>query len=181
MIDKSKAAEFFKLTRSLSVKGATIILLGHTNKHKDDEGNTVFEGTGDLRNDVDELIYLDCFKNETDGTLEVTTRPDKVRAVLAPRTFIIDLKNGRKVSESGYVKRVIAKEKREVLELFKEAINAGCESQTELLDYVEPKVTHGRKKLRTMLIEFTRWEAPEIVEEKTGRGKDLKYAVGGSP
>lgn len=182
VIDKAKAAEFFKLTRSLSVKGATIILLGHTNKHKDDEGNTIFEGTGDLRNDVDELIYLDCFKNEGDGTLEVTTRPDKVRAELEPRTFIIDLKNGRKVTQCGYVKKIIAKEQREVLELFKEAINAGCGSQTELIDFAEPKTRHSRKKLRSMLIEFTRWDVPEIVEEKTGRAKDLKYtlAVGGS-
>lgn len=182
VIDKAKAAEFFKLTRSLSVKGATVILLGHTNKHKDDDGNTIFEGTGDLRNDVDELIYLDSFKNDGDGTLEVTTRPDKVRAELEPRTFIIDLKNNRKVSESGYVKKIIAKEQREVLEIFKEAINAGLGSQTELLDYAEPKTSIGKTKLRKLLIEFTLWDVPEIVGEKMGRAKDLKYtlAVGGS-
>lgn len=179
VIEKAKAAAFFKLTRALSVKGATVILLGHTNKHAGEDGQQVFEGTADLRNDVDELIYLDCFKNETDGVLEVTTRPDKIRASLKPKTFVIDLKNGRKVIELGYTKNIVAKEKREVLELAKGAIAQGIHSQKDLLDYLEPKTTEGRQKLRKLLIEFTNWENPEIVATHTGRAKDLKYTFAG--
>lgn len=177
VIDKPKAAAFFKLTRALSVKGATVILLGHTNKHAGEDGQMVFEGTADLRNDVDELIYLDCYKNEAEGVLEVTTRPDKVRAELKPKTFIIDLKNGREVSELGYTKNIVAKEKRLILELFKDAINSGLHSQKDLLDFVEPKATEGRPKLRKLLIEFCSWDLPEIVGSPTGRGKDMHYAL----
>lgn len=177
VIDKSKAAAFFKLTRALSVKGATIVLLGHTNKHAGDDGQQVFEGTADLRNDVDELIYLDCYKNEAEGVLEVTTRPDKVRAELQPKTFTIDLNNGRTVRELDYTKNIIAKEKRLVLELFKEAITSGLHSQKDLLDYAEPKTSEGQPKLRKLLKEFASWDKPEIVATQAGRGKDLKYAL----
>lgn len=179
VIEKAKAAAFFKLTRALSVKGATVILLGHTNKHAGEDGLPVFEGTADLRNDVDELIYLDCYKNEPEGVLEVTTRPDKVRADLKPKTFTIDLKNGRKVTELGYTKNIVAKEKRHVLELFKDAIRSGLQSQKELLEYAEPKTSEGKQKLRTWLIEFTHWDQPEIVATPAGRGKDLRYALAG--
>ena len=95
VIDKSRAKKLYELLRGLTAKGATIILLAHTNKYKGEDGMPVFEGTGDLRSDVDELIYLIPHKNP-DGTMTVSTFPDKVRGAFQPVTFIIS--TDRKVS-----------------------------------------------------------------------------------
>ena len=41
-------------------------------------GKPIYEGTGDLRSDVDELIYFIPEKHE-DGSMTVSTDPDKTR------------------------------------------------------------------------------------------------------
>lgn len=88
VINKSRAKELYKLFRGLSGKGMTIILLAHTNKYKDADGKPIYEGTGDLRSDVDELIYLIPQKHG-DGSMTVSTEPDKVRGKFEPITFHI--------------------------------------------------------------------------------------------
>ena len=52
MIDKDRLKKVTQIFRKLSSRGATLLLLGHTNKHKNHEGDFVFEGTQDLRADV---------------------------------------------------------------------------------------------------------------------------------
>lgn len=88
VIQKSQAKALYALLRGLSSKGMTIVLLAHTNKYKGADGQPVFEGTGDLRSDVDELIYLIPQKH-SDGSMTVSTEPDKVRGKLEPMTFTI--------------------------------------------------------------------------------------------
>jgi hypothetical protein len=58
MMNKSKSKLFNSLLRTLTTKGITVVCLAHTNKHDDKDGKPIFEGTGDLRNDFDELIKL---------------------------------------------------------------------------------------------------------------------------
>ena len=88
VIQKKNLKDLLQTMRKLSNRGMTIVLLCHTNKHKDADGNRIFEGTGDLKSDVDELIYLDKVK-QPDGSLVVTTRADKTRADIQPLTFEI--------------------------------------------------------------------------------------------
>lgn len=88
LMQKSKAKEFNNILRALTTKGLTVICLAHTNKYKDADGRPVFEGTGDLRNDCDELIYLNPVTNP-DGTKTVTTDYDKVRADIENVSFKI--------------------------------------------------------------------------------------------
>jgi len=97
VIQKSAAKELYKTLRKLTARGATIVCLGHTNKYPDAEGNLVYEGTGDLRADVDELIFLYPKKND-DGSMTVSTKPDKVRGAFKPITFTISA--DREVSRS---------------------------------------------------------------------------------
>ena len=78
VLDKRFNKKFFSLMRKLTAKGMTIILLAHTNKHNNEQGLPVYEGTGDMRSDVDELIYFLPVKNQ-DGSMTTTTKPDKVR------------------------------------------------------------------------------------------------------
>lgn len=79
LMNKALIGRFNSILRALTAKGMTIICLAHTNKHNDKDGKPVFEGTGDVRNDFDELIYLISIKNE-DGSLVVSTDADKIRA-----------------------------------------------------------------------------------------------------
>ena len=177
VIDKRKLKEMLQLVRTLTVKGATIILLGHTNKHAGEDGKQVFEGTADLRNDVDELIYLDSTKNEALNRLEVTTRPDKVRADFSPKSFIIHLDDERRVEESETVIPILSKEAAIMLELFKDAIRAGNHSQKAIIEYVKPKSDQGLNKIRRTLNHFTEGKDPALCKKLAGIGADFHYSI----
>lgn len=177
VIDKRQAKGLYKLMRSLTVKGATVCMLGHTNKYKDEDGKAIFEGTADLRNDADDLIYLDSFKNEANNTLEITTRPDKVRAEFNPTSYVIYLDDDRRVAEPAYTFNILSKEEREILDLVKEAIRAGHHAQKEIVADVKGKSIVGDKKIRAALHHHTQVANPEIKVETTGRGTDLRYSL----
>ncbi len=53
MMNKGAQSKLFEGLRKLNIGGATIIIAGHTNKHKDENGDLVYEGTGDTVNDID--------------------------------------------------------------------------------------------------------------------------------
>jgi hypothetical protein len=176
VINKQHSKKFYKMLRAITVKGATICLLGHTNKYAGEDGKTIYEGTGDTRNDVDELIYLDSCPNTYKNTLEVTTRPDKVRAEFHPRSFIIQLPD-RQVTESPSPINILANEDKKMLELMNEAIGSGLHSQQDIVAYVESRTSHSTKKIRTRLIKFSQNNPPDIVARKTGVRKEISYEL----
>jgi len=90
LMSKGGSRGFFRLMRALTLRGATVILLGHVNKHKSADGKPLFEGVGDVRNDVDELIYLESTPRADDGTVTMTMRPDKARCAIKEATFVLD-------------------------------------------------------------------------------------------
>ncbi len=98
VMTKSKSKAFYALLRKLTALGATCVLLAHTNKYEGEDGKPIYEGTGDLRNDIDELIYLIPVKNP-DGSMTVSTLVDKARAATVDTTFNITA--DREVTESG--------------------------------------------------------------------------------
>lgn len=140
VINKSKAKELYQLLRSLSAKGMTIILLAHTNKYKDADGNPVFEGTGDLRADVDELIYL-IPEKRADDSMVISTKPDKVRGAFKPISF--EITASRQVrSLDSYVDTALSrKEKAQtekdatVIEVITEAIQDGKFKQKDIVTH----------------------------------------------
>lgn len=140
VINKSRAKELYQLLRSLSAKGMTIILLAHTNKYKDSDGNPVFEGTGDLRSDVDELIYL-IPEKQPNGSMIVSTKPDKVRGAFRPISF--EISPDREVrSLERYVDTALSiKEKLQTekdataIELITDAIQSGKFKQCDITAY----------------------------------------------
>jgi len=87
LMGKGASRAFFSLMRSLSTLGGTVILLGHTNKNPDHRGKPIFEGVGDVRNDVDELFYLSKSAPDENGNSLIGIEPDKVRAVLQATTY----------------------------------------------------------------------------------------------
>jgi hypothetical protein len=140
VIAKSKAKGLYQTLRGLSAKGMTIVLLSHTNKYKDLDGNYIYEGTGDLRTDVDDMVYMIPIKND-DGTMTVSTNPDKVRGTFEPITFEISADREVTVLETfidvATIKR--AEEQREkdetVIEAITEAIEKGESKLTEITSY----------------------------------------------
>lgn len=166
VIQKQAAKGLYTLLRQLTAKGMTICLLAHTNKYKDKEGNPIYEGTGDLRSDVDNLIYLIPHKDKEAGTITVSTKPDKVRANFEPTTFEID--SNRNVSElDRYVDTAAESamdKKREqnnqYIQAICKAIASGHVKQKDIIDYCKnehnfsPRITrrvldtYGKKDIK---------------------------------
>ncbi len=170
--DKVSVKELFKLFRSLTGKGMTIILLGHTNKYGDDDGMPVFEGVGDNRADVDELIYLIPDK-QPDGTTLVSTLPDKVRGAFNKITYVIN--RDRSVSRADdYVDLVIVKKRKQqrekdesTIEAAFEAMDAGCIKQVQITDFCKSKYTLGEKRVRDVLRRYDTelWNSRQAMEK----------------
>ena len=91
MIDKNEMSAFMKVLRRFVGCGGTVVLLGHTNKVKPgDKDPSVYEGTADLKSDVDSLLYL---KARFEGNITTTwtevepSRGAKVRGIYKPICF----------------------------------------------------------------------------------------------
>ena len=90
VMKKFSSNQFLTLMRTLTVQGATVILLGHTNKHPDANGHAIFEGVGDIRNDVDELSYIQSFASADGATIKFSIVPDKHRSYVRKASFSYD-------------------------------------------------------------------------------------------
>jgi hypothetical protein len=176
MLDKKQLKTFFATLRAMTIKGATICLLGHTNKYLGKDGNSIFEGMGDVRTDIDDLIYLDSSINPDTGYLEVTTRPDKVRATFYPRSFIIELPS-RAVRESTSVISIHSDEEAKLLQLVLNSIQKGCISQQDILNEVKSKTTMGINAIRSALVKFVRASDARITITLGQSGKGYIYSV----
>jgi len=90
VMNKAESKQFFKLMRTLTVRGATVLLLGHSNKNLTNDGKLIFEGVGDNRNDVDELMYIFSSVSEGSNHITFTITPDKVRSKVEKVSFTYD-------------------------------------------------------------------------------------------
>ncbi len=144
VISKPQVKELLRLFRSLTGKGMTIILLGHTNKYGDRDGKPIYEGTGDIRSDADELIYLIPKKN-ADGSLTVSTNPDKKRGSHQPITFEISPERCVQLSDS-YVDTAGARK-----------AQGEFGQDKELIDIILDAIAHG-KVIQKNIIEECRKE-----------------------
>ena len=152
IINKRASKELFGTLRGLTAKGATIVLLAHTNKYKGDDGKPIFEGTGDLRNDADDLIYLIPEKH-SDGSMTVSVEPDKTRAPIKHMTFDID--GNRRVTQcDNYVDLMAAQAKirqretdQEYIERITEAIDQNKMKQSEIVMHCRD---HGISRNKTL-------------------------------
>jgi hypothetical protein len=164
VIAKSKAKQLFKIFRSLTGRGATIITLAHTNKYNGLDGKPIYEGTGDIRSDFDELIYLIPIKNE-DGTLTVSTDIDKQRAVnLKNITFIIGADRSVTIKNEfintinlNQVKHNLKRDQ-PILEFIESQVKFASKSQTEL-QKLGMDQGYSRAEIRRVLIDYSNPES----------------------
>lgn len=160
VLQKEGMRALMKLFRKLSSKGMTVLLLAHTNKYRDPEGNLVFEGVGDLKSDCDEMIFFEP-KENSDGSLTVSTRRDKSRALIGKFTWTIH-RDRTVTQESDYVD-VLADSRREamrekdqpVLEAITELLASGAiKSQTEILAHCAA-FRFAEKRVRAVLQRYS--------------------------
>jgi hypothetical protein len=176
VINKREAKVLYTLLRSLSTKGATIILLGHTNKHLGLDGKTIFEGTGDLRADVDEMIYLDSVKDEATGKLTVTTRPDKIRADIKPISFEVDPARMTVTRLSG-IRRIVPESEREIVIAIAKVLGAAPELQEAIVRKVKETKVAGEKKVRDTLKKYSVGEGRLFQREDEFDNNSHRYSL----
>lgn len=158
VIHKSKAKQLYNTLRGLTAKGMTIVVLAHTNKYNDADGNPIYEGTGDLRSDFDDLIYLIPKKNP-DGSMTVSSKPDKKRGKFQPITF--EITPDREVSLStefvdvASVRKIERQQEEDapIIEAVTDAINGGMFKQTEIIEHCKPIA--GRRTIQRVLSAYS--------------------------
>lgn len=162
VINKHKAKDVYQTLRSLTGRGATVICLSHCNKYSDAQGWPIFEGTGDLRSDFDELALLHGMKgNYGEVTTSLYWREQglpwgKSRAMVEPITWLIDVEDNRKVSVSDEWVDTVAesKEKREAMrtadvirEIYFTLTKNGSMNQTQIIE----SIMHGERVIKRVL------------------------------
>jgi hypothetical protein len=164
LMSKGGSRAFFALLRSLTQRGATVILLGHTNKHLGQDGKPIFEGVGDVRNDTDELIYLDSTEKDERGVKTVTLRPDKTRCAITAASFELDTTTmqvralSTVVDVAGQLRAQHQREQdAEVIQAIDDILRASPSSvtRTELVDRASAICGHGTKSVRRVLDRYS--------------------------
>ncbi len=182
VIAKAQARKFLQLLRSLSTKGMTIAALAHTNKYKGTDGKPIFEGVGDLRSDPDELIYFIPVKND-DGTMTVSTEPDKVRGDFQPITFTIA--RDRTVTQAAeYIDTATEREREHHyredepnIAFILDILSSGIAKQAEIITHCKDEAQMGKRTVLRVLRDygtpsagrFQRWESRRGFEHNTVR------------
>lgn len=81
---KDTASDFLEVLRAANSKGVTIILLMHTTKYRDAEGNLIHAGTQDFIDDIDETNFIEYVLRG--DTQHIAIYPDKLRNTFVKKT-----------------------------------------------------------------------------------------------
>jgi hypothetical protein len=164
VISKGASATMYKMLRSLTGRGATVICLSHCNKYPDQNGWPMYEGTSDLRSDFDELALLHAHKGDYGEVTASLYWADqgcpwaKARAFVQPQSWLIDVEENRTVSElDEWVDTVsLGKERHEAMqtadvirEVHSVLMRHGPMNQTDILERL--KNVHGERIVKRVL------------------------------
>jgi hypothetical protein len=180
IMDKTKASEFGENARDFGASGGTLICLAHTNKHKDQEGKSIFSGTADIVDDNDCSFIIESLGSSEEyfGTTEtrVEFREIKSRGDVAEKlAFAYTKEQGagylalfdsvKYLDESDITK---AKERaniqkgheqdREIIDAVTQHIRDGIVGKTELIAKVHEDAVASINKIKKTL---KRWEGED--------------------
>lgn len=184
VINKSHAKGFFQLFRKLSALGMTVIFLAHTNKYKGKDGKPIYEGTGDMRADVDELIFFIPHKHD-DGSMTVSTDPDKTRGNFKPISFNID--PDRNVSlldetvDTNAANKNDAELKKDspVIDAITQSIISGAETQKDIISYCSENHSIGERMVRNILQQYSKKSKPSLIANLNNSSSDFWIKTSG--
>jgi len=181
MLDKDSIQTFLNLNRTLVAKGMTSCLLGHTNKYPNAEGDLVFEGMGDLRADVDNMIYLYSSISQKDDehkVLEVTTKPDKVRAMFSPISWrLIVTSAGVDVHPLKEVLPCLTDQLREMLTAATAGINLGITTQEDLVEFCANDTMTGVNKTRELMKKLAFMDNAPLIRTRAEGGNGYTFST----
>lgn len=163
VIHKSSIKEFLDKMRSLSARGCSVILLGHVNKYSDADGKLVYEGTGDIESDVDELTFLEFIRPDEENQI-ISTYSHKLRTMLVdPVTFeykrktreIIQKERFQDIRETVKISENVSDTDKDHILCIIETIQQGIVTETKIADAVTTKnsefpIKSSRRLLKTL-------------------------------
>ncbi len=185
VINKSSVKDFNAVLRKLSARGCTVIMLAHTNKYRDQEDKLIYEGTGDVKSDTDELIYVEFKKHENGQT--ISTYPDKTRGVIRKMTFEMDKERNIKSSlifkdvqaSADVESRLIPKDKPHAIYIVK-SILAGVTMQSRLVNHCRTKGFSVKGTYRILDVSTDRNNLNRFLEraaKDTQNGNAIHYGL----
>jgi hypothetical protein len=168
VMSKDKSSEFGKLMRGFVMRGGSIICLGHTNKHKDLTGKSVYGGTSDIADDADCYYMLEEIQvNEKSKTVRFENRKsrgdvDKTATFIYSNKKVTNyqelLNSVQTVSESEAeaIAQINAMNNRlstnqEFIRSIETAINSGITLKTNLIKSVASDLCVGASKVKRVL------------------------------
>jgi len=181
VINKSATKQLMGTLRGLTARGATIICLAHTNKYDGKDGKPIYEGTGDVRSDVDNLIYMIPEKH-SDDSMTVSVVPDKQRAALEKMSFKISadrqvtlLEEYQDIAEQKRIQ--IQREKdQEAIERITEAIQKGKSKQSDIIQYCKENDVSVRQS-RSVLGRYAKESVRLWVASRGHQNNALNYEL----
>ena len=176
VISKHESKRLYQKIRAITVRGGTVIALGHTNKHKDSDGQLIYEGTGDLKSDFDIMMFM--YPSKQSERLVISTEFDKERAKVKPHTFSIG--PDRDVSLEGeYIntreienQRLREEAEQEVVDFIRKLMVAGSVNQSEVISACRESGVGGAKQVTRILRAYKDryWGC-----ERSYRNNELRY------
>jgi KaiC/GvpD/RAD55 family RecA-like ATPase len=152
LMNKDKSSKFGEVLRQFVSHGGTVIMLAHTNKHRDEENKVVYSGTTDLVDDADCAYTIDVVTEEkASGLRTVKFENFKSRGdVVSEAVYRYNYADGtpyherlRSVEEVGQAERQEAEKRkrldmmldknRDAVQIIKECIREGITNKTELI------------------------------------------------
>jgi hypothetical protein len=174
MMNKRAQAKFFDALRNINAYNGTIILAGHANKHKDQNGKLVYEGTSDTISDVDCVYSINVLTDRDEEEQVVEFRCEKDRGDMVQRKSFSYIKR----DGMSYIERldsieelndlivddiITEKKNQEAKEKYKaqilfvmELLKKGSKNQSEIIDayksgHYPQSAEFSEKTLRTAL------------------------------
>jgi len=168
VMDKKIGTEFGKVVRAFVSNGGTVIMLAHTNKHRDGDGKVIFSGTSDIVDDIDCAYTLDIVGDDPFNRTVVfenfKSRGDVVKKISYSYSATegqdyYDLLNSvEQVDEARATKLQLQKSIDEklaknefIIEAVSEAITEGINTKTELAERVRQNTGISLSKVHTVL------------------------------
>lgn len=174
LMKKDKASKFGECVRQFVSHGGTVIMLAHTNKHRDEENKVVYSGTTDLVDDADCAYTLDVVTEEkVSGLRTVKFTNFKSRGdVASEAVYRYNYADGtsyrdrlNSVEEVGQAERQEAEKRkrldmmldknRNAVEIIKECIRDGITNKTELIAQAHDRSGITKAKISAALRDHT--------------------------
>ncbi|WP_289028755.1 hypothetical protein [uncultured Paraglaciecola sp.] len=170
VMDKKIGTEFGKVIRAFVSKGGTVIMLAHTNKHRDNDGKVIFSGTSDIVDDIDCAYTLDITSDDPFNRTVIfenfKSRGDVVKTIsysysategqdyydLLASVEPVDEARAAKLQAQKIIDEKLAKNEM-IIEAAIEAIDEGINTKTDLAELVRKNTGISLSKVHSALKE----------------------------